>query len=877
MCIGSSTEILQPSDPGFREEVSQKLGPVESWMLERLVQLKRRLRNVTTYDFWQVLMEGMTEVTGSQYAFVAKRVLYADDGTAVEMPPIGEPGSCLMGLAFYFNDRKGKSCLFRDYKYQVYGCPCQWMRHDRVLLIPDGLTVLTPDNPNAQGFPIPAEGYLAIPLFHDGNCFAHFGCLWTADGLKERPKLTWGMVEMFLHALEDQVAARIMEGLGLGNNKAKNEVLPQNLVTGAVAVKHSLRPYARRLSHELRTPMQGVVGMLDVMYASVLEAIHPDRWHLTDLDQLKDIIEADDLNSGLDSSKRAVDAADNMVHAYDFNMEVPVTPSQGKEIPDILGLEDRSGPFGFDYCNTVKDDDSHRRNFKRRRSSVTSGRDSPHKIPHIEPPDSPIPMVVEPEYQLQTRNPSLGVVASDIQPHHQGLSPADAGTSSKSECASDYFSLNAGSGQTHPGTPGLYYDAVGKVVLNSRPLKLRELLHEAVHESLRTGGRPDFTKITETPRGERVIVEVAEAGSVEEERKLVEIEVIVDETVPESMIIDGSYLMKMISSVFHNAFKFTPSGRITLKASVNSSRQIIFSIVDTGGGIPSDFIPDLFKPFTTEDESLTRHRDGLGLGLYVAKGIARKMGGDLWCERTATEGDNRGSEFRIRLPITPADASGSTPGTPSPTPLDTTGSSLRLDTAPALRPRPKSPLKKSVVTAPPVERKLSFDPELAKKLPLRILVVEDNRINRALLCSMLKRLGYMDIEEARDGVEAVEIFTASLFSSLGGTKRAFDLVLMDLWMPRMDGYEAAERIVKLYNDKRNNSGESAPLDDGITVLAVSADATEEARAKAALKGMHGFVGKPFGIADLGKAVMDFRGKDVVSGEQQLSTPPTPVK
>jgi hypothetical protein len=291
MCIGSSTEILQPSDPGFREEVSHTLGAVESWMLERSVQLKRQLRNVTTYDFWQVLMEGITEVTGSQYAFVAKRVLYVDDATAVEMPPIGESGSCLMGLAFYFNDPKGKSCLFRDYKYQVYGCLCQWMRHDRVLLIPNGLTALTPDNPNTQGFPIPAEGYLAIPLFHNGKCFAHFGCLWTADGLKERPKLTWGMVEMFLHALEDQVAARIMEGLGLGDNNPKNEVLPQDMVTGAVAVKHSLRPYARRLSHELRTPMQGVVGMLDVMYASVLEAIHPDRWHLSDLDKLKDIIE----------------------------------------------------------------------------------------------------------------------------------------------------------------------------------------------------------------------------------------------------------------------------------------------------------------------------------------------------------------------------------------------------------------------------------------------------------------------------------------------------------------------------------------------------------------------------------------------------------
>ena len=559
-------------------------------MLERSVWLKHRLRNLPTHDFWQVLMEGMTQITGAQYAFVAKRVLCADDAAsaaaAAEMPPYGEPGSCLMGLAFYFDDRKGKSALFRDYQYQVYGCPCEWMRHDRVLLIPDGLTALTPDNPNAQGFPIPAEGYLAVPLFHQGRCFAHFGCLWTADGLRDRPGLSWGMLEMFLHALEDQVSARIVEGLGPRDARippqtaaattttaatattttttttaaattttttttttiaaaataaaaAAEPVLlpPHNLVTSGVAVRYSLRSYARRLSHELRTPMQGVVGMLDVMYASVIEAIHPDRWQLSDVNELREIIEglrtSIEVAQGMasprpncqrlticaDSSKRAVDAADNMVHAYDFNMEVPLTPSQvqGRDLPDVFGLarEDASRPFEFGAAE--QDDDPDRRNAKRRRSSVNSGRESPHKIPHIEAPDSPVPMVVEPDCQT--------AAGSDHS--------LEGGLAAKSD---DYFSLSAPSSTPFPGTPGLYYDAVGKVVLNSRPLKLRELLHEAVHESLRTGGRPDFTKITETPHGERVIVEVAEAGNIEDERKLVEIEVIVDETLPESMI-----------------------------------------------------------------------------------------------------------------------------------------------------------------------------------------------------------------------------------------------------------------------------------------------------------------------------------------------------
>jgi hypothetical protein len=291
LCIGTRNEILLPSDPKFRQEISQNLASAECKMLQRAVDLKRRLSNVTTYDFWQILMEGITEITGSQYAFVAKRVICTDDTAAVEMPSIGEPGSCLMGLAFYFNDHKGSTTLHRNYKYQVYGCPCQWMRHDRVLLIPDGLTSLTPNNPNAQGFPIPAEGYLAVPLFHEGKCFAHFGALWTAEGLRERPKdLTWGLLEMFLHALEDQVSARILEGLGLGSSSNKKEVLPQNLVSGSVAVKHSLRPYARRLSHELRTPMQGVVGMLDVMYASVLEAIRPEKWGAADIERIKETI-----------------------------------------------------------------------------------------------------------------------------------------------------------------------------------------------------------------------------------------------------------------------------------------------------------------------------------------------------------------------------------------------------------------------------------------------------------------------------------------------------------------------------------------------------------------------------------------------------------
>jgi hypothetical protein len=289
ICIGSVEDVLLPWDEGHREELSRRMIPVESWTLEKMVQLKQQLSAATTYDFWQILMEGLTTIMGSQYAFVAKRMLYDDEHAAVEMPPLGETGSCLMGLAFYFKDDKGNSNFFRDYKYHAYQCGCGWMRHDRVLLIPDKLSKLAANNPNP--LPIAVEGYLAVPMSHRGKCFAHFGVMWTADGLKNRPKLSWGMLEMFLHALEDLVAGRILEGLSFANPSSERGIIPQTKVSGATMTKHSLQPYARRLSHELRTPMQGVVGMLDVMYASVLEAIHPDRWRWPNLDQLKDVIE----------------------------------------------------------------------------------------------------------------------------------------------------------------------------------------------------------------------------------------------------------------------------------------------------------------------------------------------------------------------------------------------------------------------------------------------------------------------------------------------------------------------------------------------------------------------------------------------------------
>lgn len=256
-------------DEGFREVVAQNFSAAENNAVEELVQLKKRLREASTFDFWTLLMEGMTEITGGQYGFVTKRILVDDQDTAVEMPPIGEPGSCLLGVAFYYNDGREFKDMHRDLKYLAYGAPCHHMKHDKVFLIPNKLQEFILNNPN--NFPFPTDAYLGVPLFLDGKCFGHFGMMWTTQGLAQK-KLSWAYIEMLMHALEDVILERLEAGMGFSRG-AEGEQRANIIPAEAVTAQQSLKPYARSLSHELRTPMQGVVGMLDVMHATVQESL----------------------------------------------------------------------------------------------------------------------------------------------------------------------------------------------------------------------------------------------------------------------------------------------------------------------------------------------------------------------------------------------------------------------------------------------------------------------------------------------------------------------------------------------------------------------------------------------------------------------------
>ena len=276
--------------------------------------------------------------------------------------------------------------------------------------------------------------------------------------------------------------------------------------------------------------------------------------------------------------------------------------------------------------------------------------------------------------------------------------------------------------------------------------------------------------------------------------KSLQLECRIEPDVPARITGDGERLRQVIVNLIANAVKFTERGSIhvSIRLAGDADRAasapgdavtLEFCVADTGMGIAPAQQDRLFRPFSQVDSSIARRHGGTGLGLAISKGLVDAMGGRIWVRSEA----GAGSSFYFTLPAEIA------PGA-------------------AAEPRGGSP----------------FDPALAQRWPLKILIAEDNEVNKLVARAMLRRFGY-DPDIASNGREAVDAVR----------RHRYDMVLMDIQMPEMDGLDATRAIIAL------DSTSPPPR-----IIGLSANAMAEDIKAATDAGMDGYLSKPVSPAEL---------------------------
>lgn len=542
------------------------------------------------------------------------------------------------------------------------------------------------------------------------------------------------------------------------------------------------------------------------MYSTVLDAIGSLK-----SEEARPIFE--DLKSHIEvvqeSSKRAVEAADNVVHAYDLNMQMPETSFTPKV---------QQTPF--QNVNGILSDIRKPTN-KSRTLQFTESKKRERSEDLDDESDSAIKRAFKKtEIEIQqsdfVENTASSNMAADRILSEKTASVLLEGSSHKncSLIASSERGLTHHRINTHEFLQGLISDA-----LRSN--------HSTSEIHVETDPGETFEVKTKGPRGE-----------VREQKVHLKIE----PDVPEFIFTQEQHLQFSVQKVIDNAIKFTDGGSITVTVKLGDGFETVeIRVVDTGCGITEESKHRLFQPHFQEDASISRSRDGLGLSLFNAKASVRKnLRGDVTLERSSTEGPSKGSEFLITLPMSALESCESTT---SRTGLKPLRPSLLL-TPVSSKTIPSPPVSASA-PAPSVSpprsprRNVPHNSELAKEYPLNFLIAEDNPINRKFAIASLERLGYAKdhISVARDGVEAVALYKASL---LKPPEQRIDAILMDIWMPNMDGYAATSQIASL----ANANGEK------LTIIAVTADTTDECIDRVREVGMQGFVAKPYKVMDI---------------------------
>ncbi|MBV1904852.1 MAG: response regulator, partial [Pseudomonadales bacterium] len=280
----------------------------------------------------------------------------------------------------------------------------------------------------------------------------------------------------------------------------------------------------------------------------------------------------------------------------------------------------------------------------------------------------------------------------------------------------------------------------------------------------------------------------------------------VADEVPEAWIGDQSRVQQVIINLVGNAIKFTSEGSIVIEVSVlekSTARSLLFKVVDTGNGIQQDKLALIFSPYAQENSGISSRYGGTGLGLSISKQLVDLMEGEIGVESVLGEG----STFWFKVPLAKE--------------------VIELETDKLL------PEKLSEGEA---DASLSEETGGVDKLPgcLNVLIAEDDPINQTITRKMVEMFGH-HVYLVDNGVDAVQIFESS----------RIDLVLMDCYMPVMDGYEATRKIRELEADNQHTP-----------IIALSAQSNMKAREASAGAGMDQHLDKPLNRVKLHKLMHD---------------------
>lgn len=317
-------------------------------------------------------------------------------------------------------------------------------------------------------------------------------------------------------------------------------------------------------------------------------------------------------------------------------------------------------------------------------------------------------------------------------------------------------------------------------------------------------------KLENTPFDlKKCILEVYDLLVVKAESKGLILAINLDPQIPNHIYGDINRLRQILVNLVDNAIKFTFKGEVELSLKTNGN-NIIFSIRDTGIGMTEEQVGKIFQPFVQAEHTTTKRFGGTGLGLVISKRLSELMHGTI----TLQSAKDKGSTFIVEIPYKEYCK-------------DISSQDCDLD-------------KRHIIST-----------DLAKKYPLRILAADDNETNRRILSLFLQKMGYK-ADFAANGIEVLEAIQ----------RQKYDLVLMDIQMPEMDGLDTTRAIRK----KERQTLSETPLH----IIALTAFAMEEDKEKCFSAGMNDYISKPINVSELTNAIVSF-AKNYLNDNQNQET------